>query len=204
MKQCSASHVCPTDGGLKDCACGNPAPEILVKGSQLLSETVSAFAGEVGIETQTEFTMKAMERELVTRYMSDIDNTIAGHYYGSEAATDKLPVFETDSNGMLMMRRVVNKTHWGKNESYYHVSSPVAGNYYPLASPGAIRMQAQDGVDTRALAVVTDRAHGGSSLEKGWLEVMLGRRINGERAHWSQRSRPCGAAQLDPRWQQWR
>lgn len=180
LKQCSASHVCPTDSGLKDCACGNPPDDLLPKGTQLLSETVTLFAGTTlaGFETVTEFSMKRKERELVTRYATDINNTIQSHFYGSTAAVDWLPVFETDSNGMLMMRRVVNKTHWGKNESYFHVSSPVAGNYYPLASPGAIRIQSQTDSGGPALAVVTDRAHGGSGLQSGWLEIMLSRRVN--------------------------
>ena len=32
----------------------------------------------------------------------------------------------------------------------------------------------------RTLALLTDRAHGASSLKVGWLEVMLGRRVNEE------------------------
>ena len=63
----------------------------------------------------------------------------------------------------------------------------VAGNYYPLSgAPGAIRIseQATRRVDggvqqeaaLRAIALLTNTAHGGSSLNAGWIEVMLGRR----------------------------
>lgn len=58
--------------------------------------------------------------------------------------TDHLPLFETDSNGMLMLERVTNKTQWDKasDAEYYHVTEPVAGNYFPVASPGVVRISA--------------------------------------------------------------
>ena len=181
----------------------NPNSNGLPAGTVLLAESVSVYAGAAGVETKSEFTMRTMDRELVTRYTTDLDNTIKEAYWpeaGSGTVSGSLPVFETDSNGMLMMRRVTNKTHWGKNESYFHVSAAVAGNYYPLASPGAIRIKGSSSTsdggsssslsaafgggdsgggddDGRAFAIVTDRAHGASSLKKGWLEVMLGRRV---------------------------
>jgi hypothetical protein len=44
------------------------------------------------------------------------------------------------------MQRVLNKTTWGKDENYFHVTSkPVSGNYYPLASAaGVIRITDTD------------------------------------------------------------
>lgn len=57
------------------------------------------------------------------------------------------------------------------------MSDSVAGNYYPLASPGAIRIaELHKGTAGRAFAVVTDQAHGATSLKNGWVEVMMGRR----------------------------
>jgi hypothetical protein len=203
MEQCSGVHACSGNPGLHDCACNvNPNSNGFPAGTVLLAESVSVYAGASGVETKSEFTMRSMDRELVTRYTTDLDNTIKETYWpeaGSGTVSGSLPVFETDSNGMLMMRRVTNKTHWGKNESYFHVSAAVAGNYYPLASPGAIRIKGSTSInsddssssssvfsaaasaggndDGRAFAIVTDRAHGASSLKKGWLEVMLGRRV---------------------------
>lgn len=75
-----------------------------------------------------------------------------------------------------MLRRVTNRTQWAQSPvdvAEYNVSDSVAGNYYPLASPGAIRVTGTDG---RAFAVVTDQAHGATSLQSGWVEVMMGRR----------------------------
>ena len=58
----------------------------------------------------------------------------------------------------------------------FHVTMAVAGNYYPLASPGVIRITSQRGASKHSFAVLTDRAHGAASLESGWVEVMMGRR----------------------------
>ena len=188
MKQCSGVHACSSNPSLHDCACNvNPNGNGFPAGTVLHAESVSVYAGAAGVETKSEFTMRTMDRELVTRYVTDLDNTIKESYWpqgGTGTVSGSLPVFETDSNGMLMMQRITNKTHWGKNESYFHVSAAVAGNYYPLASPGAIRIKDSSGDadssatgDGRAFAIVTDRAHGASSLKKGWLEIMLGRRV---------------------------
>ena len=61
------------------------------------------------------------------------------------------------------------------------MSSPVAGNYYPLASPGVIRIRANhDDVtasDQRGFVLMTDRGHGATSLRSGEVEVMIGRRV---------------------------
>lgn len=128
------------------------------------------------IETRTEFVMANPDRELVTRYRTDIDNTVEAHYFNSTHALDHLPVFETDANGMLMMSRTTNLTQWHNtsDEAAYHISHPVSGNYYPLASPGVIRLTEKTG--QRTLAVLTDRAHGAAGLQRGWAEIMMGRR----------------------------
>jgi hypothetical protein len=119
----------------------------------------------------------------IARYETDINNTAAGHYWKPSAKgqppwqnqTEQLPVFATDSNGMLMVERTANKTGWGADEGYFHITDAVAGNYFPLASPGAIRIKSTPGSGSEtAFALVTDRAHGASGLERGWVEVMLG------------------------------
>ena len=149
------------------------------------------------METITEFEMVTKDRELVTRYVTDIDNTVDSTANGVRGVS---PTFETDANGMLMMERVINRTGYNNtaDEKYYHVTMAVAGNYYPLASPGTIRIMEQgQGLPSkqpappqhaqaraqaepeaqappRMLTVLTDRAHGASSLRRGWVEVMLG------------------------------
>ena len=80
-----------------------------------------------------------------------------------QGAAEMTPKFETDSNGMLMMERVINKTAWNNtaDEKYFHVTMAVAGNYYPLASPGMVRVREQQKQqEPRMLSVLTDRAQG--------------------------------------------
>jgi hypothetical protein len=188
---CGNVATCATDGNLHDCACDRHAgvkvalQETTTLYTDTATNSAAAGAGADGtaaspaaamLATRSEFRMFEKDRELVTRYATDLDTTAA-----PTAGAAPLPAFETDSNGMLMMKRVVNQTRWGElhpeDSLAFHVTMPVAGNYYPLASPGVIRVQASAvGKDARALAVVTDRAHGASSLQSGWVEVMLGRR----------------------------
>uniref|UniRef100_A0A7S2SZB3 Alpha-mannosidase n=1 Tax=Chloropicon primus TaxID=1764295 RepID=A0A7S2SZB3_9CHLO len=75
--------------------------------------------------------------------------------------------FYTDSNGRDMLKRVVNyRPTWD-----LQVSEPVAGNYYPLTAALAIHD------DKSEMAVLLDRACGGTSLNSGDLEFMVHRRI---------------------------
>jgi len=150
----------------------------------VLRETVTVYDGitpaVAAVETATEFRMATKDRELVTRYHTSIDNTVVEHPSDQPPGVKApLPVLETDSNGYLMMRRVTNKTGWQRDEKYFYVSMAVAGNYYPLSgTPGAVRIGGQTAGAVGALAILTDTAHGTASLNKGWLEVMLGRRCD--------------------------
>lgn len=109
------------------------SPAVLRETSTVWATASSGAPDTAVLQTTTEFVMNTAERELVTRYASDLDNTVQGHYFNSSETTDHLPVFETDDNGALMLRRVVNKTYWGKDEAVFHVTMPTAGNYYPLS-----------------------------------------------------------------------
>eukprot|EP00035_Acanthoeca_spectabilis_P014256 m.271234 g.271234 ORF g.271234 m.271234 type:complete len:1102 (+) comp16089_c0_seq11:51-3356(+) len=177
--QCSGVKAC---GDLHDCAC--LTPNVTRPLARMLEETVSLYRGLTtadaldadSIRTTTEFVMLNKDRELVTRYTTDLDTLQPSSYPFDPNHVTHLPVFETDSNGALMLRRVTNRTQWAQSPvdvAEYNVSDSVAGNYYPLASPGAIRVTGTDG---RAFAVVTDQAHGATSLQSGWVEVMMGRR----------------------------
>jgi hypothetical protein len=75
-------------------------------------------------------------------------------------------VFFTDSNGREFLKRKRNfRPSWILN-----VTEPVAGNYFPVNAA----IYVQD--DSAALAVVTDRSQGGSSLQDGSIELMVHRR----------------------------
>ena len=147
-----------------------------------LREVLTLYTGASHVETSTEFSMAHKDRELVTRYKTSVDNTEPNHYFNSTKKVDYLPVFETDSNGYIMMRRVTNKTAWveERHEDYFHVARPVAGNFYPLSgSPGAIRIRGRKEIgEDPGVALLVDTAHGAASLQKGWMEVMLGRRVD--------------------------
>lgn len=72
-------------------------------------------------------------------------------------------VFSTDSNGREMLERKRNfRETWKVN-----LKEPVAGNYYPVTTKIAI----EDG--KHRLAVLTDRAQGGSSIYDGTVELMV-------------------------------
>ncbi|XP_030561633.1 lysosomal alpha-mannosidase isoform X2 [Drosophila novamexicana] len=91
-------------------------------------------------------------KEVITRFKSDIK---------SEG------VFFTDSNGREMIKRQRNhRDTWNVK-----LQETVAGNYYPITTKIALE-------DTIArMAILTDRAQGGSSLEDGALELMVHRRL---------------------------
>ncbi|EAT42738.1 AAEL005749-PA [Aedes aegypti] len=91
-------------------------------------------------------------KEIVTRYYSDIQSD---------------GVFWTDSNGREMMRRQRNhRETWD-----LQLDEPVAGNYYPVTT----KMAVED--DKLRMAVLNDRAQGGTSMEDGVIELMVHRRL---------------------------
>ncbi|XP_047001000.1 lysosomal alpha-mannosidase-like [Schistocerca americana] len=77
--------------------------------------------------------------------------------------------FYTDSNGREMIQRRVNyRPTWD-----YVVEEPVSGNYYPITSKIVIKDE-NKGLE---MAVLNDRAQGGSSLRNGEVELMIHRRL---------------------------
>ncbi|XP_066147908.1 lysosomal alpha-mannosidase-like [Euwallacea fornicatus] len=90
--------------------------------------------------------------EVVTKYTSDLKSD---------------STFYTDSNGKELLKRVRNfRPTWKLN-----LSEPVTGNYYPVTSQISIRDETAD----MDLAVLVDRAQGGSSLNDGEIELMVHR-----------------------------
>lgn len=73
--------------------------------------------------------------------------------------------FYTDSNGREMLKRIRNFRPTWKLK----LSEEISGNYYPITSKLAIRDESND----VELAILTDRAQGGSSLQDGELELMV-------------------------------
>lgn len=77
-------------------------------------------------------------------------------------------IFYTDSNGREMLKRQRNhRDTWNVD-----IQEPVAGNYYPVTTKIAI----EDG--KHRMAVLTDRAQGGSSIFDGTVELMVRKIFN--------------------------
>ncbi|XP_065090817.1 lysosomal alpha-mannosidase-like isoform X2 [Ochlerotatus camptorhynchus] len=76
-------------------------------------------------------------------------------------------VFWTDSNGREMIKR--KRDH--RDTWELHLEEPIAGNYYPVTAKIALEDE------NIRLAVLNDRAQGGSSMEDGSLELMVHRRL---------------------------
>ncbi|EDV98984.1 lysosomal alpha-mannosidase isoform X2 [Drosophila grimshawi] len=93
-----------------------------------------------------------MGKEVITRFKSDIESD---------------GIFYTDSNGREMLKRQRNhRETWNVK-----LQERVSGNYYPVTTKIALE-------DTTArMAILTDRAQGGSSLQDGELELMVHRRL---------------------------
>lgn len=87
-------------------------------------------------------------REIITRFDTDIQSN---------------GIFYTDSNGREMLKRSRNHRYtWNLN-----LTENVSGNYYPVTSKIAIEDQ------HKRIAILTDRAQGGSSLFDGSIELMV-------------------------------
>ena len=91
-------------------------------------------------------------KEVIMRFTSNIRNN---------------GIFWTDSNGREMMRRVRNEREYFKP----NMTEQVSGNYYPITA----RMAIED--NQKRLALLNDRAQGGTSIRSGSLELMLHRRL---------------------------
>lgn len=94
----------------------------------------------------------------------NVGKEIVSRFYTSAQSNG---IFWTDSNGREMIKRQRNhRDTWN-----LRLEEPVAGNYYPVTAKIAL-----EDANIR-LAVLNDRAQGGSSLEDGSLELMVHRRL---------------------------
>ncbi|GJQ67661.1 hypothetical protein Trydic_g16491 [Trypoxylus dichotomus] len=85
-------------------------------------------------------------------------------------------VFYTDSNGKQMVKRIRNF----RDMYDYTNEEPVSGNYYPVTSKIVLKDGGSEACtkgNHLEVAVLNDRAQGGSSLEDGQIELMVHRRL---------------------------
>jgi lysosomal alpha-mannosidase len=91
-------------------------------------------------------------REIVSRFtINDFDNA---------------DTFYTDANGREILKRQLNKRY---DYEYDSTLEPIASNYYPITS----KIVLKDENKNLEVALLNDRAQGGSSLESGQVEIMV-------------------------------
>jgi lysosomal alpha-mannosidase len=91
-------------------------------------------------------------REIVSRFtINDFDNA---------------DTFYTDANGREILKTQLNKRY---DYEYDSTLEPIASNYYPITS----KIVLKDENKNLEVALLNDRAQGGSSLESGQVEIMV-------------------------------
>ncbi|XP_049857125.1 lysosomal alpha-mannosidase-like isoform X1 [Schistocerca gregaria] len=124
--------------------------------SDWISQVVRVYKGENHAELEWMVGPIPIEdnigKEVITKFSSSIQNQ---------------GVFYTDSNGRELLWRKRNyRPTWNLSNA-----EPIAGNYYPVTTRILIRDKDAE------LAVIPDRAQGGSSIKDGEIELMVHRRL---------------------------
>lgn len=126
------------------------------------------------VETQIKFYHLGDDYDNVIEVQSYLDS-VPVHLYGKEIVMDvdcdvrNGKVFYTDANGLELQKRQLNYRPTWDLSTTEHISS----NYYPVTQMIAI----SDKVNFKSVAVLNDRAQGGSSLNEGQIELMIQRRL---------------------------
>jgi lysosomal alpha-mannosidase len=94
-------------------------------------------------------------KEVITRFTID--------------GIDNKDVFYTDANGRQQIKRTLNKR---SDYEYDETQEPISSNYYPVTS----KIVVKDETAKTEVAVLNDRAQGGSVLKPGVIELMIHRR----------------------------
>ncbi|XP_053694119.1 lysosomal alpha-mannosidase isoform X2 [Sabethes cyaneus] len=135
---------------------GNVVQEVHQVFNEWISQVVRVYADENHVEF--EWLVGPIPVE------DGIGKEVVSRFY---TAAQSNGVFWTDSNGREMIKRTRNhRDTWN-----LQLEEPVAGNYYPVTTKIALEDE------NIRLAVLTDRAQGGSSLQDGSLELMVHRRL---------------------------
>lgn len=119
-----------------------------------VSQVIRTYAGEPHVEFEWLVGPIPIDdrvgKEVISRFKTDLDSK---------------GVFYTDSNGRELLRRQRNFRPTWK----LLLAESVAGNYYPVTS----RISIRDPAKKQSVAVLVDRAQGGSSLHDGEMELMV-------------------------------
>ncbi|KAH8283706.1 hypothetical protein KR018_012605, partial [Drosophila ironensis] len=136
---------------------GKQVKEVHQKFNDYISQVIRLYEGKETVEF--EWLVGPIPRD------DDFGNEIVT-VFSSEIQSNG--VFYTDANGRELLKR-----EKGKREDFTSELDvqPTAGNYYPITS----RIALQD--NNKRLAILNDRAQGGSSMQNGQIELMLHRRL---------------------------
>lgn len=135
---------------------GSIVQEVHQTFNEWISQVVRVYAEENHVELEWMVGPIPVEDE--------IGKEIVSKFY---TAAHSNGVFWTDSNGREMMKRKRNH----RDTWEVHLEEPIAGNYYPVTAKIALEDE------NIRLAVLNDRAQGGSSMQDGSLELMVHRRL---------------------------
>ncbi|KAH8283704.1 hypothetical protein KR018_012607 [Drosophila ironensis] len=136
---------------------GKQVKEVHQKFSDYVSQVIRLYEGKNTVEF--EWQVGPIPRE------TDFGNEVVITF---SSGIESNGVVYTDANGREMIRREKDK-----REGYTPdlARQPTAGNYYPITS----RIALQD--DKKRMAILNDRAQGGTSMQNGQIELMLHRRL---------------------------
>ncbi|XP_055592932.1 lysosomal alpha-mannosidase-like [Uranotaenia lowii] len=135
---------------------GNQVQEVHQVFNDWISQVIRVYEGDSHVEFEWLVGPIPIDddkgKEIISRFYTDIASQ--GTFY-------------TDSNGREMLKRVRDyRETWD-----LELLEPVAGNYYPITAKIAMEDEKS------RIAVLNDRAQGGTSLEDGVLELMVHRRL---------------------------
>ncbi|KAH8410113.1 hypothetical protein KR009_006062 [Drosophila setifemur] len=122
-----------------------------------VSQVIRIYEGRSEVEFQWLIGSVPIEEEFGNEVVFTLNSTLESN-----------GVFYTDSNGRELIRREKDK-----REDYVPDLNrqPTSGNYYPITS----RIALED--NNKRIALLNDRAQGGTSMQNGQLEIMLARRL---------------------------
>jgi lysosomal alpha-mannosidase len=118
------------------------------------------------VPSKCKFAIQALNQLII--FSRDTDNGIGREIVSRFTINDfdNADTFYTDANGRELLKRQLNKRY---DYEYDTTLEPIASNYYPITS----KIVLKDENKNLEVALLNDRAQGGSSLENGQVEIMV-------------------------------
>jgi lysosomal alpha-mannosidase len=118
------------------------------------------------VPSKCKFAIQALNQLII--FSRDTDNGIGREIVSRFTINDfdNADTFYTDANGRELLKRQLNKRY---DYEYDSTLEPIASNYYPITS----KIVLKDENKNLEVALLNDRAQGGSSLQNGQVEIMV-------------------------------